>query len=155
MSIDTKYGGRNGNGSESLLYSLWPYLCERLECYIIVVCILVLWAYDVVARLLCVSVCVHVCLVCYMADWSSLVILCSFHRKSRLLSGNFGISHIRYLYFLYFWATARGAQGLLLILQSGITPGSVQDTIWDAGNPTWDGYMQGNCPICSNIAPAF
>ena len=43
------------------------------------------------------------------------------------------LNHSPGLFFFPFWVTSGDAQGLLLALHSGITPGSAQGTIWDAG----------------------
>ncbi|XP_054974215.1 protein mago nashi homolog 2 isoform X1 [Sorex araneus] len=47
-----------------------------------------------------------------------------------------------------------GRQRSLLALHSGITPGSAQGTIWDAGNRTRVSRMQGKRPTRCAIAPA-
>ena len=54
----------------------------------------------------------------------------------------------------FFFVTPGDAQGLLLALHSGITPGSAQGTIWDAGNLTQVSRVQGKCPTCCAIPPA-
>lgn len=38
---------------------------------------------------------------------------------------------------LYFVATSDNAQGLFLVLLSGITPGGTQGTTWDSGKGSW------------------
>ena len=53
-----------------------------------------------------------------------------------------------------FWVTPGDAQGLLLALHSGITPGGAQGTIWDAGIRTRVGRVQGKRPTRCAIAPA-
>ena len=45
-----------------------------------------------------------------------------------------------------FWVTPGNAQGFLLALHSGITPGGAQGTIWDTGNRTRVGRVQGKRP---------
>ena len=56
--------------------------------------------------------------------------------------------------FFAFWVTPCAAQGLLLALRSGITPGGAQGTIWDAGNRTRVGLVQGKRPTRCAITPA-
>ena len=46
------------------------------------------------------------------------------------------------------------AQELFLALHSGITAGGAWGTMWDAGNQTRVGCMQGQCPIHCAITPA-
>lgn len=47
-----------------------------------------------------------------------------------------------------------GAQGLLLALCSGITPGCVQETIWDPGDQTCiDCARQMPYPLCYHSGP--
>ncbi|XP_054988835.1 RPA-interacting protein isoform X2 [Sorex araneus] len=40
------------------------------------------------------------------------------------------------------------------LFDQGITPGGAQGTIWDAGNQTWVGHVQGKRPTRCAIAPA-
>ena len=56
--------------------------------------------------------------------------------------------------FLLFWVTPSDAQGLLLALHSGIAPGSAWGTIWDAGDRTQVGCVQGKRPPRCAMAPA-
>ena len=55
---------------------------------------------------------------------------------------------LRSLIFFSFWVALGNAQGSLLALHSGITPGGAQGTIWDAGNRT------GSTPCKANALPA-
>ena len=57
-------------------------------------------------------------------------------------------------FFFAFWVTPSDAQGLLLALHSGITPGGAWGTIWDAGDRTRVGRVQGKRPTRCAIAPA-
>ena len=45
-------------------------------------------------------------------------------------------------------------RGFSWLMHSGITPGSAQGTIWDAGNRTRVGRVQGKHPPLCTIAPA-
>ena len=62
--------------------------------------------------------------------------------------------HTLSFFFFAFWVTPGDAQGLLLALHSGITPGGAQGTIWDAGIRTRVGHMQGKRPTRCAITPA-
>lgn len=45
------------------------------------------------------------------------------------------------------------AQGLLLILCSGITPSGTWETMWSAGDWTCLGHIKTKCPTCCALSP--